>query len=69
MIGTVGATDQLLRRGAKQLGLRTVWVTQYLRLVEASGSAALPRMLNRPACVDVKVKSLRQLPARLHRLR
>jgi putative hydrolase of the HAD superfamily len=56
-------------RGAKQLGLRTVWVTKYLRRVEASGSAALPKMLNRPACVDVKVKSLRQLPARLHRLR
>jgi putative hydrolase of the HAD superfamily len=56
-------------RTAKQVGLRTVWMTQYLRLVEASGSASLPKMLNRPAFVDVKVKSLRQLPARLHRLR
>ncbi len=56
-------------RSAKQLGLRTVWVTQYLRPLERSGSAALPRTLNHPACVDVKVKSLRQLPARLHRLR
>ncbi len=56
-------------RSAKQLGLRTVWVTQYLRRVETSGSAALPRMLNHPACVDVKVKSLRQLPGRMHRLR
>ena len=56
-------------RSAKQLGLRTVWVTQYLRRLEPSGSAALPRMLNRPACVDVKVKSLRQLPGSMHRLR
>lgn len=56
-------------RSAKQVGLRTVWITRYLRLVEASGSAALPKMLKRPAFVDVKVKSLRQLPARLHRLR
>ena len=56
-------------RSAKRLGVRTVWITQYLRRVEASGSAALPRMLNSPAFVDVKVKSLRQLPARMHRLR
>jgi len=56
-------------RAAKRVGLRTVWVTQYLRLVDPSGSATLPRMLKRPAFVDVKVKSLRQLPARLHRLR
>lgn len=56
-------------RTAKQVGLRTVWVTQYLRLVDPSGSATLPKMLKRPAFVDVKVKSLRQLPARLHRLR
>ncbi len=56
-------------RTAKQVGLHTVWITQYLRRVETSGSAALPRMLNHPACVDVKVKSLRQLPGRMHRLR
>jgi putative hydrolase of the HAD superfamily len=56
-------------RTAKQVGLRTVWVTQYLRMVDPSGSATLPKMLKRPAFVDVKVKSLRQLPARLHRLR
>jgi putative hydrolase of the HAD superfamily len=29
----------------------------------------LPRTLKRPGYVDVKVKSVRQLPARLHRLR
>jgi putative hydrolase of the HAD superfamily len=55
-------------RSAKQLGVRTVWVTQYLRMSDPIGAAALPRMLKRPAYVDVKVKSVRQLPARLHRL-
>ncbi len=56
-------------RSASQLGVRTVWITQYLRMSDPSGKAALPRMLKRPAYVDVKVKSVRQLPARLHRLR
>ena len=55
-------------RSAKQVGLRTVWVTQYLHMSDPSGSATLPRMRKRPAFVDVKVKSLRQLPAHLHRL-
>ncbi len=56
-------------RTAKQVGMRTVWITRYLRVHDASGTATLPRTLKRPAYVDVKVKSLRQLPARLHRLR
>jgi putative hydrolase of the HAD superfamily len=56
-------------RGAKRIGMRTAWVTQYLQMVDPIGAAALPRMLKRPAYVDVKVKSVRQLPARLHRLR
>ena len=56
-------------KSAKQIGLRTVWITQYLRTSDPSGSATLPRMRKRPAFVDVKVKSLRQLPARVHRLR
>ncbi len=56
-------------RSAKQVGLRTVWVTQYLHMSDPIGSATLPKMRKRPAFVDVKVKSLRQLPARLHRLR
>jgi putative hydrolase of the HAD superfamily len=56
-------------RSARQLGVRTVWVTQYLRTGDPIGQAPLPRMLKRPAYVDVKVKSVRQLPARLHRLR
>ncbi len=54
-------------RSAKQLGLRTVWITRYLRMDDAH--AVLPKMLKRPAYVDVKVKSLGQLPMRMHRLR
>jgi putative hydrolase of the HAD superfamily len=46
-------------RGAKRLGLRTVWVTQYLQ--EAH--------LKRPGYVDVKVKSVRQLRKHLSALR
>jgi putative hydrolase of the HAD superfamily len=56
-------------RSARQLGLRTVWVTQYLRMGDPIGAAKVPRMLKRPGYVDVKVKSVLQLPARLHRLR
>jgi putative hydrolase of the HAD superfamily len=56
-------------RSARQLGVRTVWITQYLRMSDPIGRAPLPRMLKRPAYVDVKVKSVRQLPARLQRLR
>jgi putative hydrolase of the HAD superfamily len=56
-------------KSANQLGLRTVWVTQYLRMSDPIGAAPLPRMLKRPGYVNVKVKSVRQLPARLHRLR
>ena len=57
-------------KSAKQLGLRTVWVTQYLRPNERSTLAqARPRRLIRPNFVDVKVKSVRQLPKQLRRLR
>ena len=56
-------------RTAKQVGMRTAWITQYLRVSDPSGAPTLPKMLKRPAYVDVKVKSVRQLPARLHRLR
>ena len=51
-------------RTARQVGMRTVWLTQYLQT-----SKAMPRMLKRPAFVDVKVKSLQQLPMRMNRLR
>ena len=56
-------------RSAKRVGLRTVWLTQYLRKTDASGAPVLPRMLKGPTYVDVKVKSLRQLARRVHRLR
>jgi putative hydrolase of the HAD superfamily len=55
-------------RSARQLGIRTAWVTQYLRGVDPTGRAA-QNLLKRPGYVDVKVKSVRQLPGRLHRLR
>jgi putative hydrolase of the HAD superfamily len=49
-------------KSARRLGVRTVWVTQYLKDQKPA------RMPNRPAYVDVKVKSVRQLPAQLRRL-
>jgi putative hydrolase of the HAD superfamily len=54
---------------AKQLGIRTAWVTQYLRYSDPIGKAPLPRMVKRPAYVDVKVKSVLRLPASMNRLR
>ncbi|SFU45304.1 HAD-IA family hydrolase [Pseudoduganella namucuonensis] len=56
-------------RAARQLGMRTAWVTQYLTAADPIAMAHLPKRLNRPAWVDVKVKSVRHLPARLSRLR
>jgi len=56
-------------KAARQLGMRTAWVTQYLRMSDPIGRAKLPRLLKCPAYVDVKVKSVRQLPARLRALR
>lgn len=44
-------------KSAKALGLRTVWFAGYL-----------PRSAGRPACADIKVKSLSQLPRQLHRV-
>jgi putative hydrolase of the HAD superfamily len=54
---------------AKQLGLRTAWITQYLRMSDPIGKSPVPKMVKRPGYVDVKVKSVLQLPAQLHRLR
>ncbi len=45
-------------KAAKSLGMRTVWITRYL-----------PTKASRPQYVNVKVKSVRQLPKQLHRLR
>lgn len=56
-------------RSAHTLGMRTAWVTQYLTLRDTAGLAHPQKRLIRPAYVDVKVKSVRNLPARLHRLR
>ncbi len=56
-------------RTAKQIGVRTVWVTQYLHMSDPIGRAALPKTLKHPAYVDVKVKSVLQLLRRLERLR
>lgn len=56
-------------KSAKRLGMRTVWITQYLRMSDPIGAAPLPRMLKRPRYVDVKVKSVRQLPGSMHKLR
>ena len=56
-------------KGAKKVGLRTAWVTQYLKMADPIGAARLPKALNRPAYVDVKVKSVRHLARRLQRLR
>jgi putative hydrolase of the HAD superfamily len=60
-------------KGAKALGLRTVWVTRYLAaapgLQHRTGALAPPRLTKRPVYVDVKVKSVRQLPPQLQRLR
>ena len=55
-------------KAAKALGMRTVWITGYLRSAPrsdkapAAGNAAdVAKTGKRPAYVDVKVKSLRQL--------
>jgi putative hydrolase of the HAD superfamily len=44
-------------KSARSLGLRTVWLTGYL-----------PARTGRPSFVDIRVKSLSQLPRRLSRL-
>ncbi|MET3130179.1 putative hydrolase of the HAD superfamily [Oxalobacteraceae bacterium GrIS 1.11] len=56
-------------KSAKALGLRTAWITQYLRLAAPNVAIAPQKTLNRPAYVDVKVKSVRHLPTRLHQLK
>jgi len=53
-------------RSAKALGMGTVWITQYLARADP---AAPQRPLHRPAYVDVKLRSVRHLPARMHKVR
>jgi putative hydrolase of the HAD superfamily len=60
-------------KAAKTLGLRTVWVTQYLaphpNLQKQTGHLPSPTLTKRPFYVDVKVKSIRQLSNSLRQLR
>jgi putative hydrolase of the HAD superfamily len=60
-------------KGAKELGMRTAWVTQYLASDSSKGAAddrhATVPHTKRPIYVDVKVKSIGQLFRKLHRLR
>lgn len=60
-------------KAAHAMGMRTVWVTQYLygtpSARQMASGRALPGFHKRPAYMDVKVKSVTQLPAALHRLR
>lgn len=54
---------------ARELGVRTAWVTQYLVGSAMLGHLATPRVRSRmPSYVDVKVSSVRQLPRRLAKL-
>ncbi len=60
-------------KAAKTLGLRTVLVTQYLstkeHLEKNDVNFAQLERRNRPAYIDVKVKSIRELAGKLARLR
>ncbi|HEV2611131.1 MAG TPA: pyrimidine 5'-nucleotidase [Noviherbaspirillum sp.] len=60
-------------KAAKTLGMRTAWITQYLaskpNLQQRADNLPSPKFTKRPVYVDVKVKSVRKLPANLHRLR
>lgn len=59
-------------KAAKAIGMRTVWVTQYLasspnyRQLNKGHPA---RFTKRPIYVDVKVQSVREIPPQLHRLK
>ncbi len=60
-------------KGARALGMRTVWITRYLasRPALQQHSSAHPALRRgvRPAYVDVKLNSVMQLPRHLRRLR
>lgn len=60
-------------KGAKELGMGTAWVTQYLagdsNKQASTGGRATIGSTKRPIYVDVKVKSVGQLFRQLHRLR
>lgn len=50
-------------RAAKQSGMKTVWVTQYLN----NESSAIKRFA-RASFIDIKIRSIKQLPAHLPKL-
>ena len=60
-------------KSAKALGMRTVWVTKYLvarpRLQRPGANPPFPKHARRPGYVDIKVQSVREIAANLHRLR
>lgn len=50
-------------RSAKQLGMKTVWVTQYV-----NRDAPVTKRFARASFIDIKIRSIKQLPANLFRL-
>ena len=50
-------------KSAHQIGIKTVWITQYLQ-----PQPLAPKRFGRAAFIDMKVRSMRQLPRRLARL-
>jgi putative hydrolase of the HAD superfamily len=55
-------------KSARRLGVRTVWVTQYVRASAPGEAQRSLRKSIRPGYVDVKVQSVRQLGQVVHRL-
>jgi putative hydrolase of the HAD superfamily len=55
-------------KAAKQLGLRTAWITRYLRVGPGVLVHRHANLTKRPAYVDVKVQSLKSLSKNLKRL-
>lgn len=61
---------------AKMLGMRTIWITQYLQYLPArvavpllGQNPMLPRHMGRPGYVDVKVDSVHNIPSHIRRWR
>lgn len=56
-------------KSAKQLGMRTVWVTQYLLGNPHVPAQSVGRLMSsHPSYIDVKLRSVRHLTRHLHRL-
>ena len=55
-------------KAAKQLGLRTAWITRYLRAAPGVLARHHANLTRRPVYVDVKVQSLKSLARNLKRL-